>query len=270
MGDYRTGYFPSNKVCTNETITGGASMQVFDILGPCNNITISNSNIGPSVACHSRGTLGCKPNGAGRFGTLTYTGEQYYVDRGIGNDDCCTEPKIHSGGFNGSITPHTITITGNQFYGFSTRDPDNGPHAGCLWLGWNDSSGSANVTVSNNRFGECMTYDIHIDSPPSRGITIAGNTFSRPKDAIRTATDFTQVSDLPHGTGPKPGYWVDIEAKCVNDSEWPGYTITGNTFSPNGYDLDYGGCTGQTYPALVINGNTLPRGAPDNPTQPQP
>src|SRR5205085_2120575 len=97
MGDYVTGYFPVSKVCTNETITGGAQMQIFDILGPCNNPTIRGDKIGPSIACYAPGS------GAGSCQNLAVTGEDYYFQRGIGNNDCCTEPKVHAGGYTGSI-----------------------------------------------------------------------------------------------------------------------------------------------------------------------
>lgn len=276
IGDYVTGYFGNPSAPCNNITLNSMNLALFDILGPCNSVTVSNSQIGPSVACYGPGTgttgQQCHANGTGTFATPTYTGEQYYVNQGIGNNDCCTEPKVHNGGTpNGDVAPQNITITGNTFYGFSSRDPDGGPHAGCLWLGYGNGNGSP-LTVSNNTFEQCMTYDIHVDYPGTPAIKITGNTFTPPKDAIRTQTDFSTICTLPCGGG---GYWVEIEVKCSDGQNLDSYTITGNNFTGNtgdarGYDLDYGGCSPATYTSLVINNNTIPTGAANNPSQPQP
>ena len=258
MGDLVTGYWGSGKVCTNETVNA-AHMDIFNIAGPCNNIAVTNSTIGPSVACYASGTgttgQQCHANGTGSFGTPTYTGEQYYLDSGSGNNDCCTEPKVHDGGSSGSVTPENITITGNQFYGFSSRDPDGGPHAGCLWLG----DGAQNVTVTNNTFGECMTYMI-LFNDSSVTADVENNTMSTPKDAIRTNNDFTPVID-------EPGF-QSVQTKCSGGPVPVDIVLKNNTGMTGWYfDPD---CS-NTYSGTIISGNTAGSGgftAGQNPSQP--
>lgn len=249
--------FGAGKACSFISLDN-VSMYEFDISGPCINVTISNSTIGPDIACYQPGSKAgatCQNNAV--------TNEQYFYNRGEPNTNF-NEPKVHDGGSGGSVPPQQVLLQGDTFYGISARDPDGlyqpgGLHSGCLWIGYG-SPGS--ISVVGNSFSQCMTYDIHVDNPFTPNITITGNTFAVPKDAIRAATDFTAITSLSYG-------WADIQVKCLNSETVTGFTLTRNTFT-NGYDLDYGGCSNPSYSGLVINSNTIPGGAPNNPSQPQP
>jgi hypothetical protein len=48
---------------------------------------------------------------------------------------------------------------------------------------------------------------------------------------------------------------TELQVKCQTNEQVDNYTITNNVFE-HGWDLDFGGCTGATYPNLVLSGNT--------------
>ena len=230
----------ANGVSTSGVTVDGASMLMFDISGS-SNVTISNGTIGPDVACgDSNNPPVCQD--------LTTTGEAYFASTNRSNTRF-NEPKVHDGGPTGSTSSSNIVLRNDTFQNFQSRDPGQ-RHGGCLWVGY---GAGGSLTVADSSFTGCMTYDIHIDTPSTPNVTLTGNRFGTPKDALRSGSSFSAVADVAPGQ-------PDVEVKCQPGETVSGFALIGNAFS-RGYDLDFGRCRGATYPGLRIGGNTLPAGA---------
>ncbi len=230
----------ANGVSTSGVTVDGASMLMFDISGS-SNVTVSNSTIGPDVACGDAANPPVCQD-------LATTGEAYFASSGRPNTRF-TEPKVHDGGPAGSTPSSNVALLNDTFQNVQSRDPVQW-HGGCLWVGY---GAGGSLTVANSSFSGCMNYDIHIDTPSTPNVTLTGNRFGTPKDALRDGSSFAAVADAAPGQ-------PDVEVKCQPGQTVSGFALIGNTFS-RGYNLDFGDCGGATFPGLRIVANTLPAGA---------
>ncbi len=255
------------------------SMWIFDISGGTN-VTVENSTVGPSVTCHrpSDGfpaAYNCQNTAADN--------EQFWYIAQRNGCNCYPaafdEPKVHDNTPGCTVpngtTPSTcptsnVVINNNLIWRMSARnpagqDPSLDYHNGCFFEGYSFGTG---LTLSNNRFQDCMTYNILGDNPTSNW-TITGNTFTAARDSLRDKNgDDAGFASVP----TEPGFEIG-GMKCAN-----GYTGSNDTYTNNivpavsvpSWDWgEEGGCSGNmTITGLVDSGNTLAAGATIVPSQP--
>ena len=102
----------------------GVKMDSFECAG-CDDLTIRDSEIGPMVACHGKGTTGVGGNGGPITSAMWCSDSDagsgaYWASRPRGNYGVQAEPYIHSGG---AGIPDNIVLEGNLIHGMQTRIP---------------------------------------------------------------------------------------------------------------------------------------------------
>jgi hypothetical protein len=219
-----------NGVSTNDVTVDGVTMWSFNVAGS-SNITISNSQIGPDVACYAPGqAASCRNDPT--------TNEAYWYQAGRGNTDY-VEPMIHT---LGSANPVNVRLLSDRFVKLQTRD-SAAMHMSCLWLGWTPGG---SVTIQGTSFDGCAIDDIHVDTPGSSNLTLNGDTLHHSVQPVETGSTWTQETDTSQ---------TELQVKCQDGMSVSGYTITNNLFE-HGWDLDFGGCSSPSFPGLTISGNT--------------
>lgn len=214
---------------TDDVTIDGVNMEAFEVTGSTN-ITIQNSEIGPSIACLAPG------NGAASCQNNSATGEDYWFNRGVANISY-PEPKIHNGDC--CTNPSNVVIQYNHFYEIQTRDAA-AAHTGCLWLGWGGAASP--IIIRGNVFERCAIYDIHIDG--------GGNN-------VQVENNFFGYSVEPLANTGQTGFDTetnqeDIQCKAgvCNPLDW---LIRFNTFS-HGVNMNFGGGgSGATNVRLIGN-----------------
>lgn len=224
---------PANGISTANVTVDGASMMMFQVSGS-SNVTISNSTVGPDVACAAPGSgTSCQ--------NLTGTNEAYFALAGEPNTQY-TSPKVNTGGVDGTVPSLNVSLPGDTFINHQTRD-SGAWHGECLFI--DDPGGSGHV--DGGSFSGCFYADVFFNSPDS-GWAFTGVTFGPSKEPINAGSSLAAVKDTP-------AVFVDLAVKCRNGQVMAGWALTGNTFA-HGWDLNSGGCSGATFPGLVIGGNT--------------
>ena len=152
----------------------GVKMDSFECAG-CDDLTIRDSEIGPMVACHGKGTTGVGGNGGPITSAMWCSDSDagsgaYWASQPRGNDDVQTEPYIHNGG---AGFPDNILLEGNLIHGMQTKDPTNA-HTGGLLI-WNANG----VTMRNNVFKNNAIYDVLVDGTAANWV-VENNFFGWP------------------------------------------------------------------------------------------
>lgn len=226
---------PNGKTAANVTLDG-VSMWSFNVAGSSG--TIENSTIGPDVACTASGPAACQNNSSDN--------EAYWFQNGRGNTDY-VEPMIHT---IGSVNPN-VQLINDHFTRLQTRDSFS-MHMSCLWLGWTDGG---SVSVRGTTFDGCATDDIHVDTPQSSGLLLTGSTLKHSVEPLQTGNVWDTETNVAQ---------TELQVKCQANTQVSNYTVTNNVFE-HGWDLDFGGCPGVTFPGVNISGNT--GGSIRNPAQ---
>jgi hypothetical protein len=142
-------------------------MESFDLAG-AKNVTIKNSQIGPSVAC----TIGTGTSSdCGQRGAVWP--ETWYASKRIPADNEGNgQAQIRGGTYD---PPTGINLLNNYFHDFHTRSSQ---HAGCLQ---SQRGGTLNWTIVGNAFERCTSQDVLFDSNADdvtySGLTIENNFF---------------------------------------------------------------------------------------------
>jgi hypothetical protein len=152
----------------------GVKMDSFECAG-CDNLTIRDSEIGPMVACHGKGTTGVGPNGGPITPAMWCSDSDagsgaYWASQPRGTDGVQAEPYIHNGG---AGIPDNILLEGNLIHGMQTKDPINA-HTGGLLI-WNANG----MTMRNNVFKNNAIYDVLVDGTAANWV-IENNFFGWP------------------------------------------------------------------------------------------
>lgn len=177
-----------------EKITfSGVKMDSFECAG-CDNLTIRNSEIGPMVACHGRGTTGLGTNGGQITPAMWCESSDagsgsYWASRPRGNTDVQAQPYIHNGG---AGMPNNVRLVGNLIHGMQTKDPLNAHTGGVLF--WNANG----VTMRNNVFRDNAIYDVLVDGNAANWV-VENNFFGWPlqplgngQGAVETPKDWRE------------------------------------------------------------------------------
>ena len=153
----------------------GVKMDSFECAG-CDHLTIRDSEIGPMVACHGKGTTGVGGNGGPITSAMWCSDSDagsgaYWASQPRGTDGTCNPNPT-------SITeaqgfPDNILLEGNLIHGMQTKDPTNA-HTGGLLI-WNANG----VTMRNNVFKNNAIYDVVVDGTAANWV-VENNFFGWP------------------------------------------------------------------------------------------
>jgi hypothetical protein len=213
---------------THDITLDGVHMESFNVAG-AKNVTISNSEIGPFVACYE------PDDGTGAPAYAFCDPGSYWASQD-GTSHVQQEPFLHNGGA-GPAT--NIVLDHVHIHGISSKW--NGTHTGGL-LVWNVNG----LTIKNSTFDHDAIYDIEENAGSSdSAVTMTNNTFGAPV--------YSFDPNEPSQNTPLPNAWREVtiggSGSALND-----WLIQGNTFT-NGLAISTAG--GGSFEGVSVFGNLL-------------
>jgi len=219
---------------TGDITLDGVHLASFEIAG-ADNVTIRNSEVGPSVDCYGPTQSGvpsaakCDPS---------KPAEAYWAQLPQGSSNLQMEPYMHQ---SVGRQETNISLVGNYFHDIQTKDSAN-LHTGCLQTGGDGDV--IGLTIRDNRFERCAIYDILL-GPLDRGLTIENNWFG----AAYTPMD---GGATPAETGLS---WRDVQVKTISGMNVADWLIRFNSFA-HGLSID-NSAVNPSYSNVRVIGNIL-------------